>query len=100
MAFGTVNAPGVSGVKINAAVKEAVKEAAGEAKALLAAHNAGEESHGDLRRMIAALDSRISLLELACGANTGGTAFSVGFESLEAVEARGVWNTALKRIEF
>lgn len=71
-----------------------------EAQKLIDAHNADTEAHPFLQNLNAALDSRLSLLELMYNTDVSGNPFTVTFDSLTGLEVTGVWNTNQKRIEF
>lgn len=67
---------------------------------LTGAHNADETAHPALRGLSAALDSRLSLLELMYTTDVSGNPFTVTFDNLAGLAATGVWNAGQKRIEF
>ena len=71
-----------------------------EAQKLIDAHNADTEAHPFLQNLNAALDSRLSLMELMYNTDVSGNPFTVTFDSLTGLEVTGVWNTNQKRIEF
>ena len=71
-----------------------------EAQKLIDAHNADPEAHPFLQNLNAALDSRLSLLELMYNTDVSGNPFTVTFDSLTGLVVTGVWNTTQKRIEF
>lgn len=71
-----------------------------EAQKLIDAHNADPEAHPAIQNLSAALDSRLSLLELMYNTDVSGNPFTVTFESLAGLVATGVWNAAQKRLEF
>ena len=71
-----------------------------EAQKLIDAHNADTEAHPFLQNLNAALDSRLSLLELMYNTDVSGNPFTVTFESLTGLVATGVWNATQKRLEF
>ena len=71
-----------------------------EAQKLIDAHNADPEAHPAIQNLNAALDSRLSLLELMYNTDVSGNPFTVTFESLTGLVATGVWNTTQKRLEF
>lgn len=71
-----------------------------EAQKLIDAHNADEEAHPAIQNLSAALDSRLSLLELMYNTDVNGNPFTVTFESLTGLVATGVWNATQKRLEF
>ncbi len=66
----------------------------------LAVHNADPAAHQDLRDQSAALDARLSLLELMFNTDVTGNPFTVTFESLTGLVATGVWNQPQRRLEF
>ena len=72
----------------------------GEARTLIDEHNADPEAHPHLRGLIAGVDTRLSLLELMYTTDVSGNPFRVTFESLEGVNASGVWNQPQARMEF
>ena len=71
-----------------------------EAQKLIDAHNADPEAHPFLQNLNAALDSRLSLLELMYNTDVSGNLFTVTFDSLTGLVVTGVWNTTRKRMEF
>ena len=71
-----------------------------EAQKLIDAHNADPGAHPFLQNLNAALDSRLSLLELMYNTDVSGNPFTVTFDSLTGLVVTGVWNTTQKRIEF
>lgn len=66
----------------------------------IAAHNAAVAAHPAIQSNIAAMDSRLSLLELMYNTDVSGNPFTATFESLNGLVVTGVWNAAQKRIEF
>lgn len=70
------------------------------ASELIAEHNADPEAHQSLRQATAAIDSRLSLLELMYNTDISGNPFTVTFGNLDGVEASGVWNRTQNRMEF
>ena len=71
-----------------------------EAQKLIDAHHADAEAHPAIQNLSAALDSRLSLLELMYNTDVSGNPFTVTFESLTGLVATGVWNATQKRLEF
>ena len=71
-----------------------------EAQKLINAHNGDVEAHPFLQNLNAAMDARLSLLELMYNTDVSGNPFTVTFESLTGLTVSGVWNTTQKRIEF
>lgn len=71
-----------------------------EAQKLIDAHNADAEAHPAIQNLSAALDSRLSLLELMYNTDVSGNPFTVTFDSLTGLAVTGVWNIPQKRIEF
>lgn len=71
-----------------------------EAQKLIDAHNADAEAHPAIQNLSAALDSRLSLLELMYNTDVSGNPFTVTFESLTGLVAIGVWNATQNRLEF
>ena len=71
-----------------------------EAQKLIDAHNADAEAHPAIQNLSAALDSRLSLLELMYNTDVNGNPYTVTFESLTGLVATGVWNATQKRLEF
>ena len=57
------------------------------------AHNSAENSHGDLR-------ARINAIELRLATNVTKNPFNATFNSLDGLIVSGVWNADLARIEF
>lgn len=68
----------------------------GRARWVLAGAGAISAHNGDP----AALDARLSLLELMFNTDVTGNPFTVTFESLTGMVASGVWNQAQRRLEF
>ena len=80
----------------------------------LQAHNTDPEAHPDIRALLAQVsadgdrvgmvvadvDARLTLLELMYATDVSGNPFTVTFETLDGVEAAGVWNQPQARIEF
>ncbi len=80
----------------------------------IAEHNADPEAHPALRDLIgtvseagvrmetnlADVDARLSQLELMYSTDVRGNPFAVTFETLDGVEAAGVWNQPQARVEF
>lgn len=54
----------------------------------------------DAAERLAALESRVALIELMFNTNVSGNPFSVTFDGLDGLQVAGVWNTAQKRVEF
>jgi len=71
-----------------------------EARKIIAEHNAGPDAHPAMQNQAAALDSRLSLLELMYSTDVSGNPFTVTFDTLAGLVVSGVWNTTQKRIEF
>lgn len=71
-----------------------------EAQKLIDAHDTDSEAHPAIQNLSAALDSRLSLLELMYNTDVSGNPFTVTFESLTGLVATGVWNATQKRLEF
>ena len=71
-----------------------------KAKELIDAHNEDPEAHPFIQNLSAALDSRLSLLELMYNTDVSGNPFTVTFDSLTGLVVTGVWNTNQKRLEF
>ena len=57
-------------------------------------------STGDMETNLADVDARLSQLELMYSTDVRGNPFAVTFETLDGVEAEGVWNQPQARIEF
>lgn len=68
--------------------------------ASIATHNADPEAHPALRKATADIDARLSLLELMYNTDVSGNPFTVTFENLDGVTAKGVYNEAQSRLEF
>lgn len=66
----------------------------------IALHNVSPDAHQDIRAMIGLLESRLSLLELMFNTNVTENKFMITFETLDDVNAQGVWNENGRRIEF
>ena len=71
-----------------------------EAQKLIDEHNGDMEAHPFLQNLNAAIDSRLSLLELMYNTDVSGNPFSVTFDSLTGLVVTGVWNTSQQRLEF
>ncbi len=71
-----------------------------DVKKLIAAHNDDRASHPHLLAQIAAFNARLSLIELQYGTDVNGNPFIVTFETLDGVNAQGVWNEQERRIGF
>ncbi|RKJ76115.1 hypothetical protein D7X33_15435 [Butyricicoccus sp. 1XD8-22] len=71
-----------------------------EAQKLIDRHNADPAAHSGLQGLCAALDARISLLELMYGTDVSGNPFTVTFENITGLVMAGVWNEPQKRLEF
>lgn len=71
-----------------------------EAQGLIDQHNADTAAHPSIQATTAAVDSRLSLLELMYNTNVSGNPFTVTFENLDNLVVQGVWNATQKRIEF
>ena len=71
-----------------------------EAQKLIDAHNADPEAHPFLQNLNAAMDSRLSLLELMYNTEVSGNPYTATFESLTGLAVTGVWNAAYARLEF
>lgn len=71
-----------------------------EAQGLIDQHNADPAAHPSIQATAAAVDSRLSLLELMYNTNVSGNPFTVTFENLDNLVVQGVWNATQKRIEF
>lgn len=71
-----------------------------EAQKLIDLHNGDMEAHPFLQNLNAAMDSRLSLLELMYNTDVSGNPFTVTFDSLTGLVVTGVWNTNQKRLEF
>ena len=66
----------------------------------IAAHNSDASAHGDIRASVASVEAAVKAIELKYGTDITKNPFSVGFTTLDAVNATGVWNASLGRIEF
>ena len=71
-----------------------------QAQGLIDAHNGDANAHPAIQSNQAAIDARLSLLELMYNTDVSGNPFTFTFESLSGVTVSGVWNTAQSRIEF
>ncbi len=71
-----------------------------EAQKFIDRHNADPAAHSGLQGLCAALDSRVSLLELMYGTDVSGNPFTVTFENITGLVVTGVWNESQKRLEF
>lgn len=63
-------------------------------------HAKSTDAHPAMQAQIAALDARLSLMELKYSTNVTGNPFTVTFDSLTGLDVTGVWNQPMKRIEF
>lgn len=70
------------------------------AKTHIDAHNGDPNAHPELQSTTAAVDSRLSLLELMYNTDVSGNPFTVTFDDLSNLRIKGVWNTVQKRVEF
>lgn len=66
----------------------------------VAAHNSAADAHPDIRASVNSLKATVQTIELKYGTSIKENAFQVSFETLDAVNATGVWNQALATIEF
>lgn len=66
----------------------------------IAAHDADRAAHPYLLGLCAGLDARVVLLELMYNTDVSGNPYTATFESLTGLVCTGVWNAALKRLEF
>lgn len=67
----------------------------------IAAHNAAEGTHQDIRNLVdTELESRVQRLEDMVFNDINTYPFSVGFADLDGLVVTGVWNQAQQRIEF
>lgn len=66
----------------------------------IAEHNADKKAHPYILSLIDGLRGRLSLIELQFNTNVAKNPFLVAFETLDAVEAEGVWNKDAARMEF
>ncbi len=89
----TVRVTAPSGFVTLAELREAVESA-------VASHNADPDAHPALQNATAALDSRLTLLELMYNTEVSGNPFSATFESLTGLSVTGVWDKTRSRIEF
>lgn len=64
------------------------------------AHNSAENSHGDIRASVAAMNASIKAIELKFGTNVTKNPFSATFGSLDGLTVTGVWNAEQARVEF
>lgn len=71
-----------------------------EMAAALSAHNADPAAHPALRQADAALDARLSLLEMMYGTDIKENPFTVSFGSLEGIFVAGVWDQSGQRIGY
>lgn len=71
-----------------------------ESQSRINAHSADPEAHPYLQNLNAAMDARLSLLELMYTTDVSGNPFTVTFDALSGIAAEGVHNTALARLEF
>lgn len=77
-------------------------------------HNADSEAHPEIRELLASVsanndsvenvvaevDARLTLLELMYRTQVNGNPFTVSFDNLTSLLVTGVWNDAMKRVEF
>ena len=80
----------------------------------LQAHNADSEAHPEIREQlanvsanndsvenaVAEVDARLTLLELMYRTQVSGNPFTVTFDNMDSLLVTGVWNAAMKRVEF
>jgi len=65
----------------------------------IAAHNADEQAHSDIRATISAIQTALTKLGVKFSTVTGNE-FTVDFDTLDGSEVTGVWNQPQARIEF
>lgn len=96
-----------AGIVTSAYLREALKQA-------IAAHNADKAAHQDIRESMAGIaedgertgagladvGARLGLLELMYRTQVSGNPFTVSFADMSGLVVTGVWNEALKRVEF
>ena len=77
-------------------------------------HNADSEAHPEIRELLASVsanndsvenvvaevDARLTLLELMYRTQVNGNPFTVSFDNMDSLLVTGVWNDAMKRVEF
>lgn len=63
-------------------------------------HNSSQESHPDIRAIMAELEADVHALDLKFGTDVSENPFTVTFATLDDVTVTGVWNTTQARIEF
>lgn len=77
-------------------------------------HNTDSEAHPEIRELLASVsanndsvenvvaevDARLTLLELMYRTQVNGNPFTVSFDNLTSLLVTGVWNDAMKRVEF
>lgn len=66
----------------------------------IAEHNADPEAHPAIQSNQAAIDARLSLLELMYNTDVSGNPFTVTFDNLGGLKIIGIWNAVQKRVEF
>ena len=80
----------------------------------LQAHNADSEAHPEIREQlanvsanndsvenaVAEVDARLTLLELMYRTQVSGNPFTVTFDNMDSLLVTGIWNAAMKRVEF
>lgn len=64
------------------------------------AHNSAENTHGDIRASVAAMNASIKAIELKFGTNVTKNPFSATFGSLDGLTVAGAWNAEQARVEF
>lgn len=64
------------------------------------AHNSAENTHGDIRASVAAMNASIKAIELKFGTNVTKNPFSATFGSLDGLTVAGAWNAERARVEF
>ena len=96
-----------AGIVTAAYMREALEKA-------ITAHNGDKAAHPDIRESMAGVaadgeriganladvDARLGLLELMYRTQVNGNPFTVSFSDMSGLTVTGVWNEALKRIEF
>ena len=77
-------------------------------------HNADSEAHPEIREQLASVsanndsvenavaevDARLTLLELMYRTQVSGNPFTVTFDNMDSLLVTGIWNAAMKRVEF
>ena len=57
-------------------------------------------NNDSVENAVAEVDARLTLLELMYRTQVNGNPFTVTFDNMDSLLVTGVWNAAMKRVEF